>query len=144
MAEIGGCLALLLAVTTVVILERHRRRFLLTGWLWYLGTLVPVIGLVQVGVQSMADRYMYLPGIGIYIIVAWLAGEAVAKLRLPKIVPAITGAVILVVLLLITRTQVGYWKDSESLFQHTLDVTTNNYVMYNNYGQVLKSKGRSR
>jgi hypothetical protein len=134
-AEIGGCLALLLAATTVVIMERHRRRFLLTGWLWYLGTLVPVIGLVQVGVQSMADRYMYLPGIGIYIMVAWLASEASAKLRLPKIVPAIMGAAILVVLLLITRAQVGYWKDSESLFKRTIDVTKNNYVMYNNYGE---------
>ena len=136
------CLVLLLAATTVVILERRRYRFLLTGWFWYLGTLVPVIGLVQVGVQSMADRYMYLPGIGIYIIVAWLAGETAAKLRLPKIVPAITGATILVALLLITRMQVGYWKNSESLFRHTLDVTTNNYVMYKNYGQVLKSKGQ--
>ena len=140
--EIGGCLVLLLAVTTVVILERRRRRFLLTGWLWYLGTLVPVIGLVQVGVQAMADRYMYLPGIGIYIIVAWLASEASVKLRLPKIVPAITGMVILVALLLITRTQVGYWKNSESLFLHSLGVTTNNYVMHNNYGEVLKHSGR--
>jgi protein O-mannosyl-transferase len=140
--ETSGCLLLLLVVTTAVILERHRRRFLLTGWFWYLGTLVPVIGLVQVGVQSMADRYMYLPGIGIYIIVAWLASEASAKLRLPKIVPAITGAMILVVLLLITRTQVGYWKDSESLFRHALDVTQNNCVMHKNYGQVMKSQGR--
>ena len=141
-AEIGGCLAFLLVVTAVVILERRKRRFLLTGWLWYLGTLVPVIGLVQVGVQSMADRYMYLPGIGIYIIVAWLAGEAVARLRSPKIVPVITGVSILVVLLLITRTQVGYWKDSESLFRHALEVTQNNYVMHRNYGQVMKSQGR--
>jgi len=140
--ETWGCLLLLLAVTTVVILERRRYRFLFMGWFWYLGTLVPVIGLVQVGVQAMADRYMYLPGIGIYIIVAWLAGEISAKSRLPKIVPAITGTAILFVLLLMTRAQVGYWKDSESLFRHTLDVTTNNYVMYKNYGQVLESKGR--
>ncbi len=140
--ETWGCLLLLLLVTTVVILERNRRRFLLTGWLWYLGTLVPVIGLVQVGVQAMADRYMYLPGIGIYIIVAWLAGEAIARLRPPKIVPAAASAVVLVVLLLITRTQIGYWKDSESLFKHALDVTKNNYVMYNNYGESLRRKGR--
>jgi tetratricopeptide (TPR) repeat protein len=136
------CLVLLLVLTTVVIIERRRHKFLFTGWFWYLGTLVPVIGLVQVGVQAMADRYMYLPGIGIYIIVAWLAGEAVAKLRLLKIVPVIICAAILVVLLLITRTQIGYWKDSESLFRHTLDVTTDNYVIYSDYGQVLASKGR--
>jgi tetratricopeptide (TPR) repeat protein len=137
----AGCLVLLLAATAVIIAEWRRRRFLLTGWLWYLGTLVPVIGLVQVGVQAMADRYMYLPGIGIYIIVAWLADEAVAKLRLPKAVPAAAGVAILFVLLLITRTQVGYWKNSESLFLHSLNVTTNNYVMHNNYGEVLKHSG---
>jgi tetratricopeptide (TPR) repeat protein len=136
------CLVLLLVLTTAVIIERRKYKFLLTGWLWYLGTLVPVIGLVQAGAQAMADRYMYLPGIGIYIIVAWLAGEAIARLRLPKIVPATASAVVLVVLLLITRVQIGYWKDSESLFRHTLDVTTNNYVIYSDYGQVLASKGR--
>lgn len=140
--KVAGCFVLLLALTTAVIIERHRHRFLLTGWFWYLGTLVPVIGLVQVGTQSMADRYMYLPGIGVYIIVAWLAGDAIARLRLPKIVPATASAVVLVVLLLITRVQIGYWKDSESLFRHTLDVTTNNYVIYSDYGQVLASKGR--
>ncbi|MGD0571712.1 MAG: tetratricopeptide repeat protein [Sedimentisphaerales bacterium] len=136
------CLVVLLALTTAVIIERRRHRFLLTGWFWYLGTLVPVIGLVQVGVQSMADRYMYLPGIGIYIVVAWLTGEISAKSRLPKIVPAVTGTAILLALLMMTRAQVGYWKDSESLFRHTLDVTTNNYIMYKNYGQVLESKGQ--
>jgi protein O-mannosyl-transferase len=140
-AEIGGCLAILLVVTAVVILERHRHRFLLTGWLWYLGTLVPVIGLVQVGAQSMADRYMYLPGIGIYIIIVWLAGEVASKLHLPKVVPATAGAVILGVLLLMTRNQVGYWKDSESLFKHAIDVTKDNYVMYKNYGQLMKQQG---
>jgi protein O-mannosyl-transferase len=129
-------------LTIAVIIDRHRRRFLLTGWFWYLGTLVPVIGLVQVGVQSMADRYMYLPGIGIYIIVAWFAGEISAKLRLPKVVPAVTGTAVLLALLLMTWVQVGYWKDSESLFKHTLDVTKNNYVMHNNYGEVLKESGR--
>ena len=136
------CLVLLLALTAVVIIDRRRHRFLSTGWFWYLGTLVPVIGLVQVGVQAMADRYMYLPGIGIYIIVAWFAGEASAKLRLPKIVPATAGVVILVALLLMTRTQTGYWKNNESLFRHTLDVTTDNFVIYSNYGQVLQSKGQ--
>jgi protein O-mannosyl-transferase len=142
--QIIGCLAILAAITAAVILERRKHRFLLTGWFWYMGTLVPVIGLVQVGVQSMADRYTYLPGIGIYIIVVWLAAGIITKLRLPKIIPAITGAVILMSLILITRVQVGYWKDSESLFKHTVDVTTGNCVMYGNYGQILKSQGRLR
>jgi len=136
------CLVLLLVLTTAVVIERRRHRFLLTGWFWYMGTLVPVIGLVQVGAQAMADRYMYLPGIGIYIIVAWLAGEISAKLRLPKVVPAVTGTAILLALLMMTRAQVGYWKNSESLFKHTLDVTKNNYVMHNNYGELLRESGR--
>jgi tetratricopeptide (TPR) repeat protein len=139
--QVIACLVLLLILTAAVIVERRRHRFLLTGWLWFIGTLVPVIGLVQVGVQSMADRYMYLPGIGIYIIVAWLAGEATTKYRLPKAVPATAGAMILIVLLLITRNQVGYWKDSESLFKHALDVTTNNYIMQSNYGEALRRRG---
>ena len=139
---VAGCFVLLLLVTIVAIAMRRKQGFLFTGWFWYLGTLVPVIGLIQVGVQSMADRYMYLPGIGIYIIVAWLASEASAKLRLPKAVPAVTGAAILVVLLLITRIQVGYWKDSESLSRHALDVTSNNAMMNYSYGDALMVSGR--
>jgi tetratricopeptide (TPR) repeat protein len=128
-------------ITLVVIAVRRRHRFLLTGWFWYLGTLIPVIGLVQVGVQSMADRYTYLPGIGIYIITAWLAWGIVTKLDLPRIVPAAAGAMVLVVLLLITRAQVGYWKDSLTLCEHTLAVTKNNYIMQNNLGEALRTTG---
>jgi protein O-mannosyl-transferase len=139
---VAGCFVLLLLITIVVIAWRRKRGFLFTGWFWYLGTLVPVIGLVQVGVQSMADRYMYLPGIGIYIIIVWLINEVAAKLRLPKAVPAVTGVVILVVLLLITRIQVGYWKDSESLSRHALDVTSNNAMMHYSCGDALMVSGR--
>jgi tetratricopeptide (TPR) repeat protein len=139
--EAGGSLAMLLTVTAAVILWGRRRGYLLMGWLWYLGTLVPVIGLVQAGNQSMADRYMYLPGIGIYIIVAWLTGEVAAKLRWPKIVPAAAGVLVLVVLLLITRVQVGYWKDSFSLCRHALAVTKDNEVIHNNLGCALGDKG---
>ncbi len=138
----AGCLLLIIAITLGIILLRHKYKFLFTGWFWYLGTLVPVIGLVQVGVQSMADRYMYLPAIGIYIITAWLAAEICARLHLSKIVPAVCAASILVILLMVTRVQAGYWKDSETLFRHALDVTKDNYVMFSNYGQVLRSKGR--
>jgi tetratricopeptide (TPR) repeat protein len=149
--QIIAGIVILLIVTAAVILERNRRRFLITGWFWYLGTLVPVIGLVQVGSQAMADRYMYLPGIGIYIIVAWLAcprtslsgaGEAISKLRLPKVIPATAGTLILVILLVMTRIQVGYWKDSASLCKRTLEVTRDNYIMQNNYGELLRNAGK--
>jgi tetratricopeptide (TPR) repeat protein len=132
---------LLLIVTAAVILERRSRRFLVTGWFWYLGTLVPVIGLIQVGSQAMADRYMYLPGVGIYIIIAWLAGEATTKLRLPKVIPATAGVLIMVILLVMTWIQVGYWKDSAALCKRTLAVTKNNYIMHNNYGELLRNSG---
>ncbi|MGA2172799.1 MAG: tetratricopeptide repeat protein [Sedimentisphaerales bacterium] len=140
--QVAVCLVLLLAVTAAVIAQRHRHRFLFTGWFWYLGTLVPVIGLVQVGDQAMADRYMYLPGIGIYIAVAWLAGDAAVRMRLPKVVPAVAAAIVLVVLLLMTRVQVGYWKDGLSLCEHALAITKNNYIMHNNAGMFLGKAGR--
>ena len=140
--EWAGCLALLLAITAVVILCRKGRGFLPMGWFWYLGTLVPVIGLVQVGVQGMADRYTYLPRIGIYIIVVWLVGDLVVRFRLPKVVVAAAATVVLAVLVLITRTQTGYWTDSLSLAKHAIAVTKNNYVMQNNYGIYLASAGQ--
>jgi tetratricopeptide (TPR) repeat protein len=137
----GGCLLLLLLVSSLAIALRRRFGWLFTGWFWYLGTLVPVIGLVQVGAQSMADRYMYLPGIGIYIIVAWCAFDLAKKFRPPKVIPAAAGALILGVLLLATRTQVGYWRDSLSLCRHALAVTKNNYIMNYNYGSALRDWG---
>ncbi|MGA2093416.1 MAG: hypothetical protein ABSH16_08430 [Sedimentisphaerales bacterium] len=106
----GGCLVLLAVITATVIIAGRRRRFLLTGWFWYLGTLVPVIGLVQVGLQSMADRYLYWPGIGIYIIVAWLAGVLSEKVKLTKPILSAAGVLALAVCLIMTRTQVRYWK----------------------------------
>jgi Tfp pilus assembly protein PilF len=140
--ETGVCLLLLVLVSSLAIVLRRRFGWLFTGWFWYLGTLVPVIGLVQVGAQGMADRYMYLPGIGIYIIVAWLAGDFTVKLRLPKIVPAGAAAIVLVVLLLMTRAQIGYWKDSLSLCQHALAVTKNNYIMHYNCGMAFWTSGQ--
>jgi hypothetical protein len=138
----GACLLLLVLVSSLAIVLRRRFGWLFTGWFWYLGTLVPVIGLVQVGAQSMADRYMYLPGIGIYTIVAWCAFYLAEKFRLPKVIPAAAGVLILGVLLLATRTQVGYWKDSLSLCRHALAVTKNNYLMNYNCGSALRDLGQ--
>jgi tetratricopeptide (TPR) repeat protein len=134
---------LLLAVSICVVLLAQKHKYLLVGWLWYLGTLVPVIGLVQVGSQAMADRYTYLPSIGIFIMVGWGAAELLAKWPYRKIVLGITAVVVPVVLLICTRMQVGYWKDNFTLFGHTLEVTENNSIMHNNLGGVLfRDKGR--
>jgi len=132
----------LVAITVGVFYTLRRRGYLAVGWLWYIGTLVPVIGFIQVGSQAMADRYTYLPMIGIYIMLVWSGMEVFGHLRHGKTGLGITAVVILVTLLLFTRKQVGYWQDSFTLFTHTLNVTKANSVMHNNMGTVLGDMGR--
>jgi tetratricopeptide (TPR) repeat protein len=114
---------LIAAITLLVIWQRRRRPYLLVGWLWYLGTLVPVIGLVQVGEQARADRYTYVPLIGVFVMIAWSSAElARPGLRQARAVAVATGAV-LVACAVLTWLQVPYWKDSVALWQHTVDAT---------------------
>ncbi|HYV26833.1 MAG TPA: tetratricopeptide repeat protein, partial [Candidatus Eisenbacteria bacterium] len=128
--------------------SRWTRPWFLVGWLWFLGTLIPVIGIIQVGIQSMADRYTYLPLVGIFIILAWGAAEAFERFYpegLP--LPALNGftisvAVILVACGLRTANQATYWRDSETLFRHAVLVTKNNYLAYNNLGYYLSGKDK--
>lgn len=134
-------LGVLIAISVIVIVLSRKNLFLLIGWLWYLGTLLPVIGLVQVGSQAMADRYTYLPLIGLFIMVAWGADRLSAKWSCLKIVWPIASGVILISLLICTRIQVSRWRDSETLFKHTLAVTKNNPIIHNNIGMAfLKQK----
>ena len=136
------CFIILAVVSAGIIHIARRRRFLAAGWLWYLGTLVPVIGLVQVGGQAMADRYTYLPSIGIFIMVAWGAAELPGRWRYRKIGLGITAGVILVALLICTRMQMRYWRDDFTLFGHAIEVTKDNFFMHNKYGGILGQKGR--
>jgi tetratricopeptide (TPR) repeat protein len=132
-----------LAVVTAIIIYMSRRyRYLAVGWFWYIGTLVPVIGLVQVGSQAMADRYTYVPLIGLFIIIAWGIPELASKWRYRKIGLEVLASVVLAVLLLWTRTQVRYWKNNLTLFGHSIAVTQNNWVMHNNYGKALAEEGQ--
>lgn len=111
------------------------------AWLWYLGTLLPVIGIVQVGAQAMADRYTYLPSIGVFVAVAWgLAGLATAH-RVPRIAMAVTSAAVIGAMLVGARTQVGYWKDSATLFRRAIEVTDGNYVAHDALGITLAGQG---
>lgn len=128
-----SALGLLLA-TALVARQAARRPYLLVGWLWYLGTLVPVIGLVQVGSQAMADRYAYVPLLGIFIMLVFAADE----LGGARVRPVLAGAALLwlVVLGILTARQARFWHDSRSLFQHALDVTDKNYVAETNIGLV--------
>jgi Tfp pilus assembly protein PilF len=134
---------LFLGLTTFLIIRNVKRYpYLTTGWLWFLGTLVPVIGLVQVGVQAMADRYTYVPLIGVSIMVAWGVPEVLKKWRHRNAALATVAVITLSIFSYATWKQVGYWQNSTTLFKHTLEKTTNNPIMLNNMGNVLEGEGR--
>jgi Flp pilus assembly protein TadD len=135
------CFVLLTAVSVGIVVLR-RRRYLTVGWLWYLGTLVPVIGLVQVGSQAMADRYTYLPSVGIFVMVAWGMAELLGKCRYGRIGLGVVGAVVLVLLSAGTRRQVRYWQSSLTLFGRAAEVTEYNFRMHDAYGSALYTQDR--
>jgi tetratricopeptide (TPR) repeat protein len=135
-------LLIIVAASAVVIYAGRRQRYLAVGWFWYLGTLVPVIGLVQVGAQAMADRYTYLPLIGIFIMVGWGIGEIAAKWRERETVLGICAGVVLAAFLICTRLQVRYWQDNFKLFGHSVAVTEDNFLMHDSYGGALFEKGQ--
>jgi tetratricopeptide (TPR) repeat protein len=116
--------------------ERTRRPYLLVGWLWYLGMLVPVVGLVQVGLQAMADRYTYLPIIGIFISVVWLASDVLSSWKLPVLACAAVALAPLLGCAILTWEQISYWHDSETLWRHALAVQDSDLGHYN-LGQAL-------
>jgi Flp pilus assembly protein TadD len=131
----SGLLLLFLSVLAV----RAWRRFpyLTTGWLWYLGTMVPVIGLVQVGSQSMADRYTYIPLIGLFIIIAWGMSDISAKLPGRRIPVAVFSSIILIVFMICAWFQVGHWRNGVTLFIHAINVTRNNSIAHYELGHAL-------
>jgi len=139
---VAFCAAALVGITLVVARVFRGTPFLLVGWLWYLGTLVPVIGLVQVGEQAHADRYTYVPLVGIFIMLAWSAAAAVRRWPATKWVICGALAAVCGTCLVLTTMQVRYWKDSESLFQHAIEVTQGNYVAYNNLGVMERERHR--
>ena len=117
--------------------------YLFTGWFWFLGTLVPVIGIVQVGLQSMADRYTYIPSIGLFVIAAWGGYELLSRWRLPPVTTTALAALPVAACILLTRAQLSHWKDSVTLFQNALRWTTNNYIAENNLGEALLDRGET-
>jgi tetratricopeptide (TPR) repeat protein len=123
--------------------QRRRHPFLLMGWLWFIGTLVPVIGLLQVGNFSMADRYSYIPSLGLFIMVIWGAHEMTRGWRYQVTGLAAAGSVVMILLMGLTRQQVGYWQDSETLFRHAIAATENNCLAYNELGGSLFNKGQT-
>jgi tetratricopeptide (TPR) repeat protein len=135
--------ALTLLAITGFVLRFRSKRYLLMGWLWFLGTLVPVIGLVQVGDAAMADRYAYIPLIGIFIMIAFGLSDLADARRLGLAPGAITAAGILLALALTTHRQLNYWSSSYDLWAHTLQVTENNFIAQDNLGGALLLMGRA-
>jgi tetratricopeptide (TPR) repeat protein len=136
-------IAVLFLIITIVVIRLGRKyKYLPTGWFWYMGTLFPVIGIVQVGMQSMADRYTYIPFIGLFIISAWGANDLLAKSKYSKVVLWSLSFSVIIVLAVLTWFQAGFWRDSISLFDHALSVTENNFVAYNSRGFAYYEKGR--
>ena len=135
-------LAALVIVSVAAILIRRHKGYVLTGWFWFLITLIPVIGIVQVGLQSMADRYTYIPLIGLFIILAWGGWDALNRLRVPRFAQALAASIALVLCAGLTRTQLRYWHDSVALFQHAVNVTGDHGPAEANLGYALAEQGQ--
>jgi len=129
------------AVSILALIFRRRRPFLV-GWFWFLGTLVPMIGLVDIGVHAMADRYAYIPLLGIFVIVSWGAADLIKRWHVPTGVAAAGTVAILLALGIALHRQVGYWSDNVSLWTHTLEITEANFTAEDNLAGALITQGR--
>lgn len=127
-------LAALIAISVVAVRSRRTRPYMLVGWLWFIGTLVPVIGIVQVGKQPMADRYSYIPSIGLFVLVAWGAFDLLTRLRAPRVAGPLASVVLVGVYTLVAQQQREYWRLSSDLWKHTIAVAGENYLAENNLG----------
>ena len=144
--QVLGAAALLVLVTVLVVRWRDHR-YLLVGWFWFLGTLVPMIGIITVGEQAMADRYAYIPFIGLFVAVvwtlnAWAMGAPASQHRIRRAWLAAAAVLVCFVLGCLTYRQVGYWRDNETLWRYTLGITKRNYVAHNHLGLALAREGR--
>jgi Tfp pilus assembly protein PilF len=139
---VGASALLLAAISILMWLDRRRRPYLLVGWLWFLGMLVPVIGLVQVGIQAHADRYTYLPQIGICLLLTWLAANLVAASRGGLIALRASAVATVAALMILAHEQTRHWRDSVSLWSHALVTTPTNSTVHYHLGRALGAHGR--
>ena len=138
-----GALVLLVSLSVLAFIKVKSKPYAGIGWLWYLGTLVPMLGLIQAGVwPEMADRWAYVPLIGLFVILSWGGAERLACWKYGKSVAVTLAAVALISLAVVTRSQVGFWQNSIMLWEHTLKVTSANITAHNNVGVALARAGR--
>jgi len=141
--QIGAAFCLLAGISFLVLRYWQSRPWLVVGWLWYLGTLVPVIGLVRVGVQAMADRYTYVPFVGLFIMVAWELADLTGRFRSKKPTAVVITTAIVIALGAVAYKEVGYWRSTVTLFERALEVTRDNYVAHNNLGHHWLEQGKT-
>ena len=134
---------LFLVATSALVVKFRSRGYLLVGWLWFLGTLVPVIGVVQMGNQAMADRYAYIPLIGLFVMIAWGTADIAERTKLVFPWKIVTAVCVLAALSFLTWQQIGYWRTSLDLWGHALEVTSNNFVAEDQFGGALAQVGRT-
>jgi len=139
--KIGLAIVLLAMVSAGAIALRRRSPYLITGWFWYLVMLLPVIGLIQVGSQAHADRYTYLPQIGLYLLLTWAITDALAS-QLQRRILAVMASVAVIALAWCARVQASYWRDGQSLWGHALAVTSGNFMAYDGLGDYMAKHGR--
>ena len=139
--QVAGA-AFALVVISAFVWRFREKRYLVFGWLWFLGTMVPMSGIVQSGRQGMADRYIYIPILGLLIAVVWLFGDLAARFQIRPPVVAVAFALLASPYVYLTHQQIGYWRDSYTLFGHALEVTRNNGIAENNFGAALMERGQ--
>jgi len=139
--QVAAAAAILTVMCTAVVLER-RRPYLVVGWLWYLVMLMPIIGLVQVGAQSRADRYTYLPLVGVTMGALWLAGDFWPRSAAARRVAASVTGLLFLALTAATSAQIDHWRSEHTIYEHTARVTKDNYLILNNFGVVQENAGR--
>jgi Tfp pilus assembly protein PilF len=135
--------ALIVASISGMVWRFRARPYLVVGWLWYLGTMVPMIGIVQSGRQGMADRFMYIPMLGLFVAAVWLLADWASRLHLRQGIAAASFVLLVSPYAYLTRKQIGYWRDSYTLFSRTLQVTNNNGIAENNMGVALMERGQA-
>jgi tetratricopeptide (TPR) repeat protein len=140
--EVTLATGLLVVITATAIVFRNRWPYLFTGWLWYLVMLFPVIGLIQVGEQGHADRYTYLPHVGLFLLGVWGIAEVLKPLRVARWVPAATALAVILAMATTAFIQASYWRNSETLWSHALDVTSDNDFAHNNLGYLCSNSGQ--
>jgi tetratricopeptide (TPR) repeat protein len=139
--QVAGAVILLLAVTAMAVLQRRERPYVIVGWLWFVGAMIPMIGLVQVGGHALADRFAYIPFIGLFLIVVWQVADWACFHKISRIWIIVPTTIVLVALAAMTHRQIGFWRDTPTMWTRALAVTENNFVAHDNLAIFLAQRG---